>query len=280
MHQAPVLVASALTLALLSSCQTASPPLLNSAEAVRPVLAGKEDLLLFECTFFTAPDNFELLRNTKENHIAGVFSPEDGERLIKELKRRRKFEHMSSPSITTRQGQHAKIEIIREFIYPTEFDPPKAHKVDPATGDGASSFPVTPTTPTAFETKNLGITAAYKGRTTADGGIAFEFEIEHVNFLGFVNYGSPITTNATDARGNPTQVILTENKIEQPVFGTKRLSSTVTLSNGHYVAVGGMRSDIQNSLDARTKPGPARANPGLEHDRNLFALIKVTAVKP
>ena len=267
-----------LALVLLPSCNTVSRPLLDSSKSVPPILAGKDDHLLFECTFFTAPDDFDLLKNTKTNHVAGVFSPTDGEQLIRELKRNRRFELLSSPSATTRQGQRAKVEVIREFVYPTEFEPPVVGKTARTSQSG--SFPVTPATPKFFDTRNVGITSEFKGRTTADGGIDCEFEIEQVNFLGFVNYGSPITTDGKNRRGEVVQVVLTENKIEQPVFGTKRLSSRVTLSNGHYLAVGGMRSDTQKSLDARTRPGPVHADRGLEHDKNLFALIKVTAVKP
>ena len=250
--------------------------MLDAEEAAPPVLAGKHDLLLFECTFFTAPDDFDLLKNTRKNHIAGVFSPVDGERLIQELKRRRDFEVLYSPSATTRQGKSAKTEVIREFVFPTEFDPPVVGKIDSNRG----SFPVTPATPTNFETKNIGITSTFEGRTTPDGAISFNFDIAQVNFLGFINYGSPITTDATDSLGRPTQVVLTENRIEQPVFGTKRISSNVTLPNGHYVAVGGMRSDIQKSLDARTDTAGVGSHSDIEQDKNLFVLIKVTAVKP
>lgn len=254
----------------LCSCQT-SRPLIDPAASTPPVLAKKGDLILFECTFFTVPDNFELLKNTKDLHVAGVFSPQDGDRLLRELKSRRRFEVTSAPSVTTRQGQKGEIEIIRELIYPVEFDPPK---IGETKATDISSFPVTPTTPTKFETKNVGITAGFKGRRTREGAIDFDFNLEQTNFLGFINYGSPITTF-----GRVTRVVLTENRIEQPVFTTKRISSTVTLKNGHYVAVGGMRADTQKAIDDRSIPGL----PGgieIEEDKNLFAMIKVTAVDP
>lgn len=279
MKRLSLLIASILTLALLPCCQRDQRPViesLNVTETAAPVLIGTEDLILFQCTFFTAPDNYELLKNTKANHVAGVFSPEDGDRLVEQLKREDTFELMSAPSITTRQGQRAKVEIVREFVYPTEFDPPIVGNTE-----AGSSFPVTPTTPAAFETRNVGITAEFDAHSDDKGGIAFEFNIEHVNFLGFVNYGSPIMAPGKDDLGDPVQIILTENRIETPVFGTKRLASSVAVPNGHYLAIGGMRSDNQESLDARTEPQQlSEANPGLDQDKNLFVLIKVTAVKP
>ncbi|MGK0188014.1 MAG: general secretion pathway protein D, partial [Verrucomicrobiales bacterium] len=201
---------------------------------------------------------------------------EDGDRLIKQLKRRRKFEIMSAPSVVSRQGQSAKVEIIREFIYPTEFDPPKIREVKKEFDTVSGSFPVTPATPTKFGKKDVGFTAEFKGRRTSGGGIDVQFNIGQVSFLGFVNYGSPISTTAQTARGRPVNIVLTENKIVQPVFGTKRLASRVTFPNGHYIAIGGIRQETQKSLDDNIHPTPGQ----IEEDKNLFALIKVTAVKP
>lgn len=248
-------IAFALAVAFVSpSCQApVQPLLLGSTESSRPVLVGKQDVILFECTFFSAPDDFELLKNTSKNHVAGVFTPEDGARLLERLKRHRKFECMSTPTVTARQGQSAKVEIIQEFIYPTEFDPPEVGKSKP----GEDSFPVTPTTPTAFSKKDVGLTAAFTGRRAAGGGVDCEFDISEINFLGFVNYGSPITTPGKTKSRRPAVIILTENKIEQPVFASKRLASRVTLPNGHYLAVGGLRRVSQPNLRSRTLPSPS-----------------------
>lgn len=40
-------------------------------------------------------------------------------------------------------------------------------------------------------------------------------------FEGFINYGSPIQTSSSDALGNPVTLVLTENRIPQPVFSTQ-----------------------------------------------------------
>ncbi|WP_256199569.1 hypothetical protein [Verrucomicrobium spinosum] len=48
---------------------------------------------------------------------------------------------------------------------------------------------------------------------------------EVTEFEGFINYGSPINTASTDALGNPTTVTLTENRIEQPVFSTRKVTT-------------------------------------------------------
>ncbi|MEO1858211.1 MAG: type II and III secretion system protein, partial [Rubritalea sp.] len=65
-----------------------------------------------------------------------------------------------------------------------------------------------------------------------------------------INYGSPIQTAATDVLGNPVIVTITENRIEMPVFSTRRVNTGLTIYDGHTVAVGGlMREDVQNVED-------------------------------
>jgi general secretion pathway protein D len=80
--------------------------------------------------------------------------------------------------------------------------------------------------------------------------IDLRFAPEIVEFEGFINYGSPITSPASDAFGNPVSVTITENRIEMPVFSSRRVSTGITIYDGHTVAVGGlMREDVQNVED-------------------------------
>ncbi|MCB1079068.1 MAG: type II and III secretion system protein, partial [Verrucomicrobiae bacterium] len=98
--------------------------------------------------------------------IAGVFTDPQFQVMIRALNQHKGVDLMSAPSVLARSGQRAKIEVIREFIYPTEYDPPEIPNqigggisVGGGAGGGATSgFPVTPATPAAFETRNTGIT--------------------------------------------------------------------------------------------------------------------------
>lgn len=197
--------------------------------------------------------------------LGGVFTDPQFQVVIRALNQNKGTDLMSAPSIVTRSGQRAKIEIIREFIYPTEFDPPEIPQefgsisndggggLAGLAGGGASvnSFPVTPTTPTAFETRNVGVTLEVDPVVGSDGfTIDLNIAPEVVEFEGFVNYGSPITTGGTDANGNPTQVVLTENKIEQPIFASRKVTTAVTIWDGQTVAIGGLiREDVQTVDD-------------------------------
>lgn len=45
--------------------------------------------------------------------------------MIRALNQKKGVDLLSSPRVTTKSGNKAQIEIIREFRYPTEFDPPQ-----------------------------------------------------------------------------------------------------------------------------------------------------------
>jgi general secretion pathway protein D len=191
--------------------------------------------------------------------IAGVFTDPQFQVVIRALAQKKGTDLMSAPSVTTRSGQRASVEVVREFIYPTEFNPPQiptqfgavGGTTGNAFGGGSSSFPVTPTTPTAFTMRPVGVKMEVDPVIGPDGyTIDLSLAPEVTEFDGFINYGSPIQTSATDALGNPTTVVLTPNIINQPVFSTRKVTTAVTIWDGQTVAMGGLiREDVQDVED-------------------------------
>lgn len=191
--------------------------------------------------------------------LTGLFSNSEVQLIMRGLAQKKGTDLMTAPSITARSGEKALIEIIREFIYPTEYEPPELPNSiggGVSTGglglsSGGSSFPVTPATPTSFETRNTGVTLEIEPTIGGnDFVIDLRFAPDIVEFEGFVNYGSPIQSPATDFLGNPVTVIITENRIEMPVFSSRRVTTALTIYDGYTVAVGGlMREDVQTVED-------------------------------
>lgn len=191
--------------------------------------------------------------------LTGLFSESQVQVIMRGLAQKKGTDLMTAPSITARSGEKALIEIIREFIYPTEYEPPELPNAvgvsAPIDGPGQSSsagiFPVTPATPTSFETRNTGVTLEIEPTIGGnDFVIDLRFVPDIVEFEGFVNYGSPIQSPATDILGNPTTVTITENRIEMPVFSSRRVTTALTIYDGYTVAVGGlMREDVQTVED-------------------------------
>lgn len=193
--------------------------------------------------------------------LTGLFTDGQVQMIMRGLAQKKGADVMTAPSIVSRSGERATIEIIREFIYPTEYEPPELPQSvgvggglagDQAGGNqGGNIFPVTPATPTAFETRNTGVTLEVEPILGEDGyTIDLTFKPEIVEFEGFINYGSPIQSPGTDALGNPITITITENRIEMPVFSTRRVNTSLTIYDGHTVAVGGlMRENVQNVED-------------------------------
>lgn len=191
--------------------------------------------------------------------LTGLFSDGQVQLIMRGLAQKKGTDLMTAPSITARSGEKALIEIIREFIYPTEYEPPELPNSigggggagDLGLGGNAGIFPVTPATPTSFETRNTGVTLEIEPTIGGnDFVIDLRFAPDIVEFEGFVNYGSPIQSPATDFLGNPTTVTITENRIEMPVFSSRRVTTALTIYDGYTVAVGGlMREDVQTVED-------------------------------
>jgi general secretion pathway protein D len=171
---------------------------------------------------------------------------------------------ISKPSVVTKGGQKASIEIIREFIYPTEFDPPQIPTNVGSTNNNAvvvgptslPPIPVTPTTPTAFETRRIGMVLDVEPVISEDArSVDLTITPEFTEFVGFVNYGSPInsvqqTTNP-DGSITATDIALTPNTILQPIFSTKKINTAVKVYDGATVVLGGLITDNTIMIDDR-----------------------------
>lgn len=190
--------------------------------------------------------------------LAGVFTDPQFQIVMRALSQKKGVDLMTAPSVIARSGQKSKVEVIREFPYPTEFDPPQIPQTFGNTGvnfsqdgSGAGSFPVTPTTPQSFEYKNTGVTMEVQP-TVADDGYTIDLELapEVVEFEGFINYGSPIQTTGINALGQSETLVLTDNRILQPVFATRRLTTQVLIWDRQTVGMGGLiREDVQSVED-------------------------------
>jgi len=229
--------------------------------------------------------------------MAGVFTDPQFQVVLRAIQQSKASDLMSAPSVVARSGQLAKLEVIREFIYPTEYDPPEIPDQFGAVGGqqgglgGASqvsSFPVTPANPTAFETRNVGVTLTATPTIGPDGfTIDLRLEPEVVEFEGFINYGSPIYTGGV-SNGQPVQILLTDNRIEMPVFATRRVATDVTIWDGQTVAIGGLiREDIQHVEDKLPILGDLpfagflfRSKSEVHNKRNLTIFVTARLIDP
>ena len=190
--------------------------------------------------------------------VTGLFSDGQIQMIMRGLAQKKGSDLMTAPSVTARSGQKALIEVIREFIYPTEYEPPEIPQNIGGGGGGGgvnnnggggvpANIPVTPATPTSWETRNTGVTLEIEPTIGEnDYVIDVRFLPQIVEFEGFINYGSPVLAPSVDADGNPLTLVVTENRIEMPVFSKRSVDTSLAIYDGYTVAVGGlMREDVQ-----------------------------------
>ena len=195
--------------------------------------------------------------------IAGIFTNPQFQVVIRALNQKKGVDLMSAPKVTTKSGRKAIVRVAREFPYPTEFNPPEpppptssgtGNVVTPPNGSFVSQGVVTPSTPTAFETRNLGVTLEVEPIIGPDGyTIDLNLSPEVVEFDGFINYGSPINGPILNTLVVPNVIqsaVLTPNVINQPIFSTRKVTTSVSIWDGQTVALGGLvREDVQKVQD-------------------------------
>lgn len=205
--------------------------------------------------------------------LTGIYDEGAFQMLMRGLSQKKGSDVLTAPSVTAKSGETAKIEIIREFWYPTEYEPPELpNNVDTNSyggygyGNGlggitgglldnsqqaqVNSFPVTPATPGVFEMKPVGVTLEVVP-TIGDNKyiIDLNFKPSIVEFEGFVNYGSPIQSTGVGSDGKPISLTLTENRIEQPIFSKRSVETSLFIYDGHTVAIGGLITENVQTVE-------------------------------
>jgi general secretion pathway protein D len=239
--------------------------------------------------------------------VGGLLTDPQFQVVVRALNQKKGVDLLSAPRVTTKSGQRAVIEIVREFRYPTQFEAPQLPQTVGSlttradTGGiiplgGASSVPVTPTTPTHFETRNTGVTLEVEPVVGPDGvTIDLNLVPQVVEFEGFINYGSPILApsssflnTVTGGLINSPQSVLTPNVINQPIFSTRKVTTSVSVWDGQTVVLGGlMREDVQKTEDRTPLLGGIpivgrlfRTNAEQHIKRNLVIFVTARLVNP
>lgn len=181
--------------------------------------------------------------------LTGLFTDGQVQLLMRGLSQKKGTDVMARPSIVTRSGQAAKVLMVREFIYPTAYDPPELPSQ--VNIDQGQPPPVTPANPTDFEMKEVGISLDVTPVADANKRyVDITLNPSLTEFEGFVNYGSPIISTAQDVLGNTSPVLLTLNTILMPVFSIQKTESQLTVADGATIVIAGLMSDsIQKVQD-------------------------------
>jgi general secretion pathway protein D len=176
--------------------------------------------------------------------IRGILTNPQFQLVINALAQKQSSDTLSAPKVVGLSGQQAQIRSVQEFIYPTSWAQPTATSSGGGvTGGGAVA--VTPSIPSSFQTREVGVLLNVTPQVGADGyTINLVLAPEVSNFLGFINYGSPI--GLSSGNGN---VVTTFNNIEEPLFSSENVTTSVTIWDGQTVVLGGLITEQLSKID-------------------------------
>jgi general secretion pathway protein D len=111
-------------------------------------------------------------------------------------------------------------------------------------------FPAVPATPTAFEMRRLGSVIEVEPTVSSnDREINVNILADFSDFVGFINYGTPIR-NSVLRQNDGSPSVVTENRILMPVFDAIKETTNVTVWDGQTIAIGGYHGEsITSSAD-------------------------------
>ena len=209
---------------------------------------------------FPVPDNAATAFPPEAVSLSGVLTPEEAAKFLQKLVATKGVDLIAAPRVTTKSGQKAVIEMIREFRYATEY-----------AADKTTGKPV----PTAFESRNLGITLEAEPVIGPDG-YTIDLNlvpqvVELEGFMGTDGHTVPLrggrSVGADLTVSDIAGVSQKEHGILQPIFSNRKVTTSVSIWAGQTVILGGMKRELKEEGKAPVS-------------RFLYVLISARFVNP
>ena len=116
--------------------------------------------------------------------------------------------------LVTRPGKEAKLSQVKDFIYPSAYQLPEVSKLKVSASASPRPYPVTPSTPEDFVTKELGYTGSFSVKPEG-GFLIIKGMLSNEKFIGFSRAPGEAISPIKDA---DTRMILTDNRVDLPNF--------------------------------------------------------------
>ncbi len=169
--------------------------------------------------------------------MGGILTNPEVTLVIQALSQHGGTDLLSAPRVTTRSGVNAQIQVVREIIYPTEFETQEAQD-NTFNGGGTGGSQVIMATPPliypgTFETREVGVILNVTPTVGPDGyTIDLTMVPEVAELVDWIQYG--YIQNG----------VLVAN-IPQPVFASRNVTTSIVIWDGQTVVMGGLiREDL------------------------------------
>jgi len=177
--------------------------------------------------------------------VSGILAGQGFEMIMRAINSTKGADLMSAPKVTVVNGQKTKIRVVREFIYPTEYKAPEI-QITTITGPPNSTVvAVTPSNPSDFKTRDVGVIMEVKADATKDRRIDLDLTPEVTEFQGFINYGqNPRQASFDPAANGGEGDVIAEGIALTPVFQVRKVQTKIQVIDGQTVVMGGfIRND-------------------------------------
>lgn len=191
------------------------------------------------------PEAARAFFQTEQIDAETILSANEAMDLLIRLDRQKGVDIVSAPRVTTKSGQRATIQIVREFAYPTEFDPPK-------TSPEGVQMPVWPS---QFVVEPVGITIDVEPSVTSDNRILCKVNPRLVEFLGFMSYDPPIPV---PSQKHPPGTALKSDAAEKTKTGIMERMNSSVQGAMESVSRGGNAVPYQQPIFRRREVDPLR----------------------
>jgi len=170
--------------------------------------------------------------------ISSILTNPEVTMILHALEQRSGANLLSAPKVTTKSGANAEIKVVKELIYPTEFELTQSS----VSGSGSGSTAIiTPAfvTPASFQTRDTGVILNVTPTVGPDGfSIDLVMLPQVVELSEWINYGSTVV----NADGS-TQ----EMNMPQPIFHSRNITTSITIWDGQTVVMGGLITEAQST---------------------------------
>ncbi len=180
--------------------------------------AGNKARVMIEAKIFEAPGDEEGLPEFMRGTELSSLSLK-GEDAIKNLQTANRLKLVAAPKLITHSGQRAGVRTTRDYSYPADWEK------DVATGAWK---------PKKMAAENLGLSFEITPNVEAHGVIDLDLVSKFVELADLRDLDDP----RQDQKANPARMIPDGHR-SQPVFATRKVTTTVGVMSGGTVAIGG-----------------------------------------
>ena len=151
---------------------------------------------------------------------------------------------LSAPKVVTMNGEEAIIKVVREYIYPTEYEI-KENEMDSGDSDNIQvSYPSVE--PQNFDMREVGVILQVVPQVSEDGQmISLQLNPQIISGPEWKDYGFDYPVSM----GGSGEVKTLHLEMAQPIFEVRSVSTKISIYNGATVVMGGMITENRNEVN-------------------------------